>query len=182
MLIRTRAITAAGIVLSQPTIKTRPSKRCPRVTSSIESAMTSRLTSEAFMPSVPIETPSETAMVLNYIGVAPAAGMPALTFSARRRWLKLQGIVSIQLCPTPISGFARSSRLKPIACNIQRAGARSSPPVSLALCRLSGDAPLGSGMSASFEVPILPAEPVRCDDTEGGQDPDERQHDRSHPG
>src|ERR1700687_4388948 len=164
MLIRTRAITAAGIVLSQPTIKTRPSKRWPRATSSIESAITSRLTSEAFMPSVPIETPSDTAMVLNSIGVPPAARMPALTFSARRRWLKLQGMVSIQLCPTPISGFASPSRLKPMACNIERAGARSSPSVSRALCRFSGEAPLGSGISPSSESPILPAEPVRCDD------------------
>src|SRR4030088_1062203 len=77
MLIRTRAITAAGIVLSHPTIKTRPSNRCPRATSSIESAITSRLTSEAFIPSVPIETPSETAMVLNSMGVPPAARMAA---------------------------------------------------------------------------------------------------------
>ena len=40
-----------GIVLSQPTRTTSASKRLPRATSSIESAMTSRLTSEARMPS-----------------------------------------------------------------------------------------------------------------------------------
>ena len=39
---RTSAITAPGIVLSQPTRQTRPSKRWPRATSSIESAITSR--------------------------------------------------------------------------------------------------------------------------------------------
>ena len=49
--------------------------------------MTSRLMSDAFMPSVPIETPSLTAIVLNSIGVPPAARMPAFTCSARRRWL-----------------------------------------------------------------------------------------------
>ena len=49
--------------------------------------MTSRETSDAFMPSVPMETPSETAMVLNSIGVPPAARMPSLTFTARSRWL-----------------------------------------------------------------------------------------------
>ena len=59
--------------------------------------MTSRLTSDAFIPSVPIVTPSLTAIVLNSIGVPPAARMPALTNSARRRWLRLQGIVSIQV-------------------------------------------------------------------------------------
>src|SRR2546430_2628930 len=169
MLIRTRAITAAGIVLSQPTIKTRPSKRWPRVTSSIESAITSRLTSEAFIPSVPIETPSDTAMVLNSMGVPPAARIPAFTFSARRRWLKLQGMVSIQLCPTPISGLLRSSRVKPIARSMARAPARSSPSVSRALCRFSGDAPFGSGMDSPSSKPDSTSEPVRCDDTLRGQ-------------
>ena len=51
---------------------TRPSNPLPRVTSSIESAMTSRLTSEARMPSVPIVMPSEIDTVLNSIGVPPA--------------------------------------------------------------------------------------------------------------
>src|SRR6266852_3711709 len=148
MLMRTSAITAAGIVLSQPTIKTRPSKRCPRATSSIESAITSRLTSEAFMPSVPIETPSETAMVLNSIGVPPAARMPAFTFSARRRWLKLHGIVSIQLCPTPMMGLAKSSRVNPMARSMERAPARLSPSVNRALSRFSGEAPFGFGMDS----------------------------------
>ncbi len=57
------------------------------MTSSIESAMTSRLMSEAFMPSVPIVTPSLTEIVLNSIGVPPAARMPSFTCSASRRWL-----------------------------------------------------------------------------------------------
>ena len=76
---RASAITAAGIVLSQPTRQTSPSKRCPRVTSSIESAITSRETSEARMPAVPIVTPSETAIVLNSSGVPPACRMPCFT-------------------------------------------------------------------------------------------------------
>ena len=78
---------APGVVLSQPTRQTTPSSRWPRMTSSIESATTSRLMSDAFMPSVPIDTPSLTLMVLNSIGVPPAARMPSLTCSARRRWL-----------------------------------------------------------------------------------------------
>src|SRR5256884_4060270 len=173
MLTRTRAIPAAGIVLSQPTIKSRPSKRWPRVTSSIESAITSRLTSEAFMPSVPIETPSDTAMVLNSIGVPPAARMPAFTFSARRRWVKLHGMVSIQLCPTPISGLLRSSRVKPIARSMARAPARSSPSVNRALCRFSGDAPFGSGMDSPSSKPRF-YRPNRYDATthsEGSSNP-----------
>ena len=84
---RRSAIAAPGIVLSQPTRQTRPSKRWPRATVSIESAITSRETSEAFIPSVPIETPSLTEIVPNSIGVPPAARIPSLTNSARRRWL-----------------------------------------------------------------------------------------------
>src|SRR3984885_8153061 len=70
---RTRAMIAAGIVLSQPTRQTMPSKRCPSATSSIESAMISREIREARIPEVPIETPSETEIVLNSIGVPPGA-------------------------------------------------------------------------------------------------------------
>ena len=80
-------MAAPGMVLSQPTSATTASNRWPRPTSSMESAMTSRLTSEAFMPSVPMVTPSEMATVLHSMGVAPAARMPSLTTSAsRRRW------------------------------------------------------------------------------------------------
>ena len=47
--------------------------------------MTSRLISEAFIPSVPMAMPSETAIVLYSMGVPPAARIPAFTFSDRRR-------------------------------------------------------------------------------------------------
>ena len=135
---RASAIAAAGIVLSQPTTHTSPSKRCPRATSSIESAITSREMSDARMPDVPIETPSETEMVLNSIGVPPASRMPSFTFAPRTRWFQLHGIVSIHIVATPISGFASASSSKPIALSIARAGARSGPSVSAALCRLAG--------------------------------------------
>jgi len=98
----------------------------------MESATTSRLTSEAFMPSVPMATPSETAMVLNSIGVPPAARTPSLTNSARRRWLRLHGMVSIQVVATPTMGLARSSSVKPMALSMARAAARSGPSVSFA--------------------------------------------------
>ena len=71
----------------------------------MESAMTSRLTSEAFMPSVPMVSPSLMAMVLNSMGVPPAARMPSFTLAASwRRW-KLQGMVSIQVLATPMIGL-----------------------------------------------------------------------------
>ena len=87
------------------------------------------------MPSVPIETPSETETVLNSIGVPPASRMPCLTNSASRRWLKLQGIVSIHVVATPTSGLARSSSVNPMALSIARAGARSGPSVRACECR-----------------------------------------------
>ena len=61
-------MAAAGMVLSQPTMQTTPSSWCPSIASSIESATTSRLISEAFMPAVPIEMPSVTTMVLKSTG------------------------------------------------------------------------------------------------------------------
>ena len=100
-----------GIVLSQPASATTASKRWPRATSSIESATTSRLTREAFIPSVHMLMPSETAIVLNSTGVPPASRTPSFTRSARsRRWM-LHGITSIQVFATPTSGFSRSASL-----------------------------------------------------------------------
>ena len=49
--------------------------------------MSSRLTSEPFIPSVPMITPSLTEMVLNSMGVPPAARTPSFTFWARARML-----------------------------------------------------------------------------------------------
>ena len=109
-------MTAPGIVLSQAASATIPSNRCPRATSSIESAMTSRDTSEVFIPDVPIVMPSEMAIVLNSIGVPPAARMPSLTFAASARRPKLHGIVSVHVEATPMIGLASASWSKPIPC------------------------------------------------------------------
>ena len=68
-----------GIVLSQPDSAMTPSHIAPRTASSIESAITSRDTSEARIPSVPMLIPSETTTVLNSIGVPPAARIPSFT-------------------------------------------------------------------------------------------------------
>src|SRR5713101_3104440 len=124
------AMTMAGMVLSQPEMPTKASSRWPRTTSSTESAMTSRLTSEAFMPSVPMAIPSVTVMLLNSMGVPPAARIPSLTFSASARWFALQGVISIQQWATPTSGRARSASLKPTALKYDRAAARSAPSTS----------------------------------------------------
>ena len=90
------------------------------------------------MPSVPMVTPSLTEMVLNSMGVPPAARMPSLTATARSRWLRLQGIVSIHCVATPMMGLARSSSVKPTALSMPRAPARSGPSVRAAEWRLAG--------------------------------------------
>jgi hypothetical protein len=95
----------------------------------MESAMTSRDTSEVFMPDVPIVIPSEIAIVLNSIGVAPAARMPSFTRAASARRWKLHGIVSIHVDATPMMGLAIASSSKPIACRYERAAARWGPSV-----------------------------------------------------
>ena len=102
-------MTVPGIVLSQPLRAMTASKKCPRATSSIESAMTSRETSEVFMPVVPMVMPSEIATVLSSIGVPPASRMPSLTLAASARRWKLHGIVSIQVEATPMMGLASAS-------------------------------------------------------------------------
>ena len=102
------------MVLSQALRATTASNRWPRATSSIESAITSRLTRLVFMPLVPIVMPSEMATVLNSIGVPPAARTPSLTLAARARWLKLHGIVSVHEWATPMIGFESASSSKPM--------------------------------------------------------------------
>ena len=111
---RASAIAAPGIVLSQAVSATMPSNRWPRATSSIESATTSRLTSDVFMPGVPIVMPSEIAIVLNSIGVPPAARMPSFTLAASARRPKLQGIVSVHVEATPMIGLESASASKPM--------------------------------------------------------------------
>jgi hypothetical protein len=102
--------------LSHAVRATIPSNRCARATSSIESATTSRETSDVFIPEVPIVIPSEIAIVLNSIGVPPAARIPSLTLAASTRRPKLHGIVSVQVEATPMIGLASASASKPMPC------------------------------------------------------------------
>ena len=94
--------------------------------------------SEVFIPSVPIVTPSLMAIVLNSIGVPPAARMPALTNSASRRWLRLHGIVSIQVVADADQRLGQVLVREADALSIARAPARSGPSVIAAEWRLAG--------------------------------------------
>ena len=69
---RAKAIIAPGMFLSQPPMARTPSMAWALHTVSIESAITSRETSEYFIPSVPIEMPSETVIVPKTCGIVPS--------------------------------------------------------------------------------------------------------------
>jgi hypothetical protein len=70
---RAMAIMAPGMFLSQPPMATSPSWLWALQTVSMLSAMTSRETSEYFMPSVPIVMPSLTVIVPKTCGIVPSA-------------------------------------------------------------------------------------------------------------
>ena len=85
------------------------------MTTSTESAMTSRDTSEKCMPSWPIEMPSETEMVPNSNGKPPASNTPSRTALASRLSDRLQGVISFQDDATPTCDLTQSSSPMPTA-------------------------------------------------------------------
>ena len=87
----------------------------PDMTVSIESAMMSRDCSEKDIPSVPMEIPSLTPMVLKRMPTSPAATTPSFTFSARPRRCMLQEFPSNQTLAMPTSGFCMSRSVRPVA-------------------------------------------------------------------
>ena len=112
---RAHAISMPGSDLSQPAMATSASNRSACTISSTESAMTSRLTRDAFMPSWPIAMPSETAIVPNSIGTAPACLTPPLAAAASPLRCRLHGVTSFHDEATATCGsfeilFAQSDR------------------------------------------------------------------------
>ena len=92
--------------------------------------MISRLTSEARMPSWPIEMPSETAMVMNSIGKPPASRTPTFERLASRSSGMLQGVTSFHDDATATCDLPQSSSVMPMARSIARAGALLGPSVT----------------------------------------------------
>ena len=119
-----------GSDLSQPASPTKASKRSACIIASTESAMISRLTSEACMPSWPIEMPSETAMETNSKGKPPAARTPSLARLASRASGRLHGVTSFQVEATPTCGLSKSPSVIPTARSIALAPARRKPSVT----------------------------------------------------
>src|SRR5467141_2174924 len=136
-LIRAIAIIAPGMFLSQPPTQTTPSISCPFTAVSIESAITSRETSEYFMPSVPMPMPSVTVGKPNSCGIAPAA-FTAATARSTSGWMPaLQGFIVEWPLATPTIAFWKSPSPKPTARSIARLGERAAPWVMVLLLQLS---------------------------------------------
>src|SRR3990167_7254050 len=94
------AIKQPGMFLSQPGSAMSPSYHCAPMTVSIESAMISRDGNEYDMPSVPMEMPSDTPMVLKRMPTSPAAVTPSFTCAARSFRCMLQ------VLPSPVGDDA----------------------------------------------------------------------------
>src|SRR6185503_5267681 len=141
---RAKAMSAPGMFLSQPPTARTPSIDWPLTTVSIESAITSRETSEYFMPSVPIEMPSATVIVPKTWGMTPASRSAAIARSDSVAIPALQGVRLLWAFATPTIGFWKAASSKPTARSIERLGARMSPSV-MALLRLSLMSPPANG-------------------------------------
>ncbi|CPL07386.1 Uncharacterised protein [Bordetella pertussis] len=98
-----------GMFLSHPPMTTTPSIHCPCAAVSMQSAMTSRDTSEYFMPSVPMDMPSEIVGVPNTWGLARETRMASIAASARRCSPLLHGVIVECPLATPIIGFWKSA-------------------------------------------------------------------------
>ena len=93
MFIRAMASMAPGMFLSQPPTASTPSMLWPLQAVSMASAITSRLTREYFIPSVPMEIPSLTVMVPNICGMPPACRAASSARLARSFSPTLQGVM-----------------------------------------------------------------------------------------
>ena len=80
---------------------TTPSNPWQATTVSIESAMTSLETREYFIPSEPIEIPSEIVIVLNITAFPPAELTPISASSAKSLICILQGVTIDQVDAIP---------------------------------------------------------------------------------
>src|SRR5882724_4187731 len=107
------AMSDPGMFLSQPPMATKPSMPAQPTTVSMESAMTSRETREYFMPSVPMEMPSEMVMVLKTMALPPPAFAPFSDSSASLSRCMLHGVTLLQVEAMPMMGFWKSASVKP---------------------------------------------------------------------
>ena len=126
---RAIAIMPPGMFLSQPPTTSTPSMHWPLTAVSIASAITSRDTSEYFMPSVPMPMPSVTVGTPNICGIAPASLSAAIARSTSGWMPALHGFIVLWPLATPTIGFSKSPSPKPTARSIARLGERATPCV-----------------------------------------------------
>ena len=100
---------------------------CPLTAVSIESAITSRETSEYFIPSVPMPMPSVTVGKPNTCGFAPDCSSAASARSTSTWMPALHGFMVEWPFATPTIGFSKSPSPKPTARSIARLGERATP-------------------------------------------------------
>jgi hypothetical protein len=136
MFMRAIAIMAPGMFLSQPPIATRPSMLWAQHAVSIESAMTSRETSEYFIPSVPIEMPSLTVIVPKSCGIPPELLTDSSALRASESRPALHGVMVLCALAIPMMGLPKSPSRKPTARSMARFGARCTPSVIALLLSL----------------------------------------------
>ena len=98
-----------GMFLSQPPMTSTPSIHWPCTAVSTQSAMTSRETSEYFMPSVPIDMPSEIVGTPKTSGFAPAARMAASAASESGCSPELHGVIVECPLAMPMKGLDMSA-------------------------------------------------------------------------
>src|SRR5262245_26525683 len=115
---RAMAMMQPGMFLSHPGMEMLASYHCAQVTVSIESAIRSRDCSEYDIPSVPIEMPSLTPIVLNRIPTMPHSCTPSLTFSASLLRCMLQVFPSYQTLAIPTWALFMSASVSPVPYNI----------------------------------------------------------------
>src|SRR5687768_4330077 len=108
------AIRQPGMFLSQPGREMLASYHCADITVSIESAIKSRDCREYDIPSVPIEMPSLTPIVLNRMPTNPDACTPSLTLAARVLRCMLQVFPSYQTLAMPIWALFMSASVMPV--------------------------------------------------------------------
>ena len=127
MFTRAAAMSRPGTFLSQAATITRPSNGCAVAIASTLSAMSSRETSEYFMPLWPIARPSQTAMAGKTMGTPPPRATPCFTASVILSRKTCPGTMSFCEETTPMSGRSISASQRPRALRSARWGAALMP-------------------------------------------------------
>src|ERR1043165_115227 len=83
------------------------------------------------MPGVPMLMPSETVIVPKMIALPPAALAPDSASMASLSMCMLQGVTMLQSDAMPMTGFLKSSSVKPTGRSMDRAPARLGPSLTM---------------------------------------------------